>query len=68
MKTVFNTSSLADSCTSDSLIKKVTVKLPESGDYGSPLLADSVSETGFEEFEVQLFDTAGAACTTGKEI
>ena len=68
MKTVFDTSSLADSCTSDNLIKKVTVRLPESGDYGVPHLPDGVSETGFDEFEVQLFDTAGAACTTGKEI
>ena len=31
-------------------------------------MPDSVSKTGFNEFEVQLLDTAGAACTTGKEI
>ena len=68
MQTVFRTSSGADSCTSDSLIKKVTVRLPESGDYSKPECEDGITETGFDDYEVQLFDTAGAACTTGKEI
>ena len=60
LKKEFETSALANSCTSKSHIKTLPVLVPIYGDYSK--------EGEFAEYQMNLFDTAGASCTTGKEI
>ena len=60
LKKVFQTSSLADSCTSKSYIKSFPIRVPIYGDYSS--------EGDYVEHQMSLFDTAGASCTTGREV
>ena len=61
LKQIFETSSSAESCTSTSNIKTVPVRVPIYGDYGT-------KDGNYHEHQITLFDTAGAACTTGKDV
>ena len=60
LKKEFMTSALSESCTSKSQIKTLRIRVPIYGDYSS--------SGPFAEYDMQLFDTAGAACSTGKDV
>ena len=54
------TSALSESCTSMSQIKSLRIRVPIYGDYSS--------SGPYAEYDMKLFDTAGAACSTGKDV